>query len=186
MNLAELQPSEEIFKNCIIYERKLFIDARGSFTKLFARDFSKINDVLGQIQEVNLSVTSDVGTIRGMHFQMHPLEETKLVTCLGGIIDDVVIDLRPDSSTFLQYKIVQLTSTNQKSILIPKGVAHGFQALSKHTAVLYCVDSKFSPLHQRGVSPLDSFFDIPWKKKPKNISNQDLNWPKWEEVMKSE
>lgn len=180
MSLAELEPEEEVLPGCFVYERKNFQDQRGMFTKLFAVDFKRANEQLGTLKEVNLSTTLEPGTIRGMHYQLAPFQETKLVTCIGGEILDVIIDLRENSDSFLQHRKRILSATNFKSILIPKGFAHGFQALTENVQVLYCVDEKFVPSHQGGINPLDEFFSIDWPLEPINISTQDLNWEKWQ------
>ena len=180
MSLANLEPTEELLQDCFIYERNIFKDVRGSFSKLYSKNFTNLAQIMNEIKEINLSQTSEAGTIRGMHYQNSPYSETKLVTCVSGEIADVVIDLRQSSTTYLQHKITILSEQNHKSILIPKGFAHGFQSLSKNSKVLYCVDEVFMPSHQAGINPLDSFFNIAWPLVTHLISTQDQGWPMWE------
>lgn len=179
MSLADLEPSEEILQDCFIYTRKTFNDVRGTFSKLYSQNFTNLTQIMGGITEINLSQTTNLGTIRGMHYQNEPFSETKLVTCVSGEIADVVIDLRESSATYLQHKITILSERNHKSILIPKGFAHGFQSLSNDSKVLYCVDQAFKPSHQSGINPLDPFFSIAWPLQIGVISTQDLEWPTW-------
>ena len=179
MSLANLDPAEEILQDCFIYDRKIFKDDRGKFSKLYSETFTNLTRIMEGIKEINLSQTSELGTIRGMHFQNEPFSETKLVTCISGEIADVVIDLRESSATYLQHKVTILSQDNYKSILIPKGFAHGFQSLRNDSTVLYCVDEKYTPSHQAGVNPLDSFFNIAWPLATNRISAQDQGWPAW-------
>lgn len=154
-----------------------YIDERGLFCRLFCeKTLASLGISFNPVQS-NLSLSHTKGTLRGMHYQLPPYRETKLVTCLGGSLLDVVVDIDPSSPTYLQYKSFVLSSDQPTLLCIPKGFAHGFQALEDHTSLLYFVDAPYSPQHESGVLYNDPAIGIRWPLEPTSISAKDLNHP---------
>jgi len=152
-------------------------DARGQFTRLFCTDaFAPIRDGLRFVQ-VNQSITARRGTIRGLHFQQGPMQEAKLVRCLRGRVYDVAVDLRPASSTFGKWHAVELSEDNERSLFIPEGFAHGFQALTDDAHLLYQHTASFSPEHEGGVHHADPALGIQWPLPVTGVSARDNGLP---------
>jgi dTDP-4-dehydrorhamnose 3,5-epimerase len=150
-------------------------DARGSFSQIFNQDeFFPLGRSL-TIQQVNFSSTAMKGTIRGMHAQPGGIPEYKLVTCVRGAVWDVCVDLRKKSPTFLRWKAVELSENNALSLLIPPGVAHGFQAMSDDVELVYCHSAPYDPDSEIGVSAFDPLLAIPWPLGLSAISDRDRN-----------
>ena len=141
--------------------------------------------VLGHLQRINLdsefvqssiSVNKKKGTIRGMHFQVPPFAETKLITCTAGKIFDVLIDLRPDSKTFKKWQSIELDSKHYSSLYIPEGIAHGFQTLEDNSVLFYQISNIYKPDFSRGIRWNDPFFNIDWPLEISEISKKDLSY----------
>ena len=137
-------------------------DERGYFARTFCKDAFLANDLQVAFEQSSLSFNRCKRTLRGMHFQIAPFEEIKIVTCLQGSIYDVILDLRPNSKTFLQWYAVELNGNQGNSLYIPKGCAHGFQTLEDNTKVLYQISQSFVPAAYRGVRWNDPQFAITW------------------------
>jgi dTDP-4-dehydrorhamnose 3,5-epimerase len=157
----------------------VFQDHRGIFEKPHVSNQYKDSTIFTNLQEVNLSLTNEIGTIRGFHQQIEPDAETKIVTCVSGSVFDCVIDLRRNSKTFGGVFSIKLSANSGVSLMIPKGFAHGFQSLETSSALLYCVDSRYSPNSQTGINPLSSELIDLWPLKVRDISEQDKNLPLW-------
>ncbi len=152
-------------------------DDRGFFARLHCPDeFAKAGFPFVPAQ-TSLSRNGKVGTLRGMHFQAAPMEETKLVRVTRGRIFDVALDLRPASPTYLRWIGGELSGDNGRALLIPGGVAHGFITLEPETDVLYQIDRMFEPGHGRGVRWNDPAFRIDWPTAPVVISPADASYP---------
>ena len=152
-------------------------DARGFFARSFcAREFEDhgLNPSLAQC---NISYNRHAGTLRGMHFQAAPFEEAKLVRCTRGAIHDVIIDLRPDSPTFMQHVGVQLTPDARNMLYVPEGFAHGFLTLEDHTEVFYQMSEFYVPGAARGFRWDDPAFAIDWPAPVRVISERDAAYP---------
>ncbi len=160
-----------------IIEPELKVDERGYFTRIFCQEELVKTGLSFNVAQINQSLTKKKGTIRGMHFQKPPKAEDKIVQCLKGAIYDVVIDLRPDSSTYSQWVAEELSGQNKKMFFIPKGFAHGFQALVDNCEVQYFVSEFYSPEYARGIRWNDSRFNIQWPIKNPILSKKDKNWP---------
>ncbi|HEE9005555.1 TPA: dTDP-4-dehydrorhamnose 3,5-epimerase, partial [Campylobacter jejuni] len=146
-------------KTCIegvyIIKPKPICDERGYFERYFCtNDFEEIG-MKKPIIQINHSKTIGKGSIRGMHYQIPPFCETKIVRCLKGSILDVAIDIRKNSPTFLQYFSIELNEVNNKYLYIPEGFAHGFQVLSDEAEILYLVTQEFNSSADRGINPFD-------------------------------
>jgi dTDP-4-dehydrorhamnose 3,5-epimerase len=129
------------------------------------------------VVQANLSYNHHKGTLRGMHFQVAPHQETKLVRCTRGAIYDVIIDLRPDSPTYKRWIGVELTADNYRMLFVPRGFAHGFQTLADNSEVNYHVSEFYTPGAEGGVRYNDPQFDIVWPLEASVISEKDSNWP---------
>lgn len=164
-------------KDCFVITPKPIKDERGYFERYFcARDFREIG-FEKNIAQINHSLTKIKGTIRGMHFQLPPFCETKIVRCLKGEIYDVALDLRRNSPTFLQYFGVNLSEENGKYLLIPDGFAHGFQAISDDVEIVYLCSEFFDAKSDSVINPLDPKVAIKWQLSPTNLSQKDANAP---------
>lgn len=161
---------------CVI-ERAPFADARGQFRRLFcAAELAAISWTL-PVAQVNHSLTRAAGTVRGMHFQHPPHAEDKLVTCIAGSVWDVAVDLRAGSPTFLRWHAEMLSAENGRSMLIPKGVAHGFQAMSDDAALVYVHSTSYHPEAEGGLHPRDPRIGISWPLAIRELSEKDAGRP---------
>jgi dTDP-4-dehydrorhamnose 3,5-epimerase len=145
-----------------IITRQPIVDARGWFERAYCADTFAELGIFKTISQINRSFTVQKGSVRGMHFQTAPFMETKFVSCLKGEVFDVAVDLRANSPTFLQWHAEILSASNQRSLLIPEGYAHGFQTLSTDCEMLYLHTQKFDPASSSGVNPLDPRLAIAW------------------------
>lgn len=153
------------------------VDSRGYFTRVFAKEELKRSGIKYDIVHINRSLTRVKGTIRGIHFQVKPSQEDKLVQCFKGKVFDVAVDLRPRSKTFGKWIGIELSGDNQRLILIPKGCGHAFQTLEKDCIVEYLVSEYYSPKAERGYRYDDPSFKIKWPIKKAVLSDKDQNWP---------
>jgi dTDP-4-dehydrorhamnose 3,5-epimerase len=126
-------------------------DDRGFFARSFCQDEFVANGLLPDVLQCNLSYNHVAGTLRGMHYQLAPATEAKLVRCISGAIVDIIVDLRPDSPTYRQHVSVQLSASNRRSLYVPPMFAHGFQTLVDRTEVLYQVSERYAPGMERGL-----------------------------------
>jgi dTDP-4-dehydrorhamnose 3,5-epimerase len=157
-----------------IVEHSQVSDVRGSMTRLLDQDMKEVLAV-DSANQVLLSRTRDAGTVRGIHMQVHPHGETKLVSCLGGEILDVAVDLRPHSSTFGSWTSVHLTAENNRSLLVPPGCGHGFQSQTNGCEVLYIIHGKYEPQAERVLNPMDCDVAIKWPLTVRNLSRRDAS-----------
>lgn len=164
-------------KGVYIIEPEPKIDERGYFTRVFCQEEFKKNGLNFNIVQINRSFTKKKGTIRGMHFQKEPKAEDKIIQCLKGAIYNVILDLRKNSKTFAQWLAVELSEENKKMLLVPKGCANGFQALSDNCEILYFMSEFYSPDYAAGLRWNDPFLKIPWPIKNPFLSYKDKNWP---------
>lgn len=176
-SLTPMKFTESPLQNAWILEIEPRGDERGYFARTFCRNELEAHGLDATIVQSNSSYSRDAGTLRGMHYQKAPAEETKLIRCLRGSIFDVIIDLRPDSSTYLQSYGIELTADNLRMLYIPKGFAHGFMTLQDHTEVLYMVGEYYTPNCEDGLRYNDPKFNIEWPVEPSVVSEKDQNWP---------
>lgn len=167
--------NQHSFNGIKILDRSFFSDQRGSFSKVLSAKSLRDIGVEFSVKQINHSITSLAGSVRGMHFQKPPHHEKKLISCIKGEIFDVAIDLRADSDTFLQYFSVELSAENKKTILIPEGFAHGFQTLSDDCELLYAHSKEYIANSEGGLNPLDPFLNIKWPLAISKISDRDQN-----------
>ena len=149
------------------------LDERGWFARTFDKDEFKKIGFDGEWVQLNHSFTNKTATIRGMHYQLPPFAEIKLVRCIAGAVFDVIIDLRKGSSTFLQWFGIELSAENKKMIYIPVGFAHGFQTLTDNCELIYHHSQFYKPGFEAGIKYDDPMINITWQGKITNISNRD-------------
>ena len=164
-------------RGAYIIELKLIEDHRGFFARAWCKDEFTQHGLNVDVVQSNVGFSKAKGTLRGMHYQIAPYEETKLVRCTMGSIYDVIIDLRPDSPTYKQWVGVELTATNYKMIYLPEGFAHGYQTLTDHSETFYQTSQFYSPEASRGVRYDDPAFGIEWPMETRIISAADNGWP---------
>ena len=152
-----------------------FRDSRGAFLNGFRLQEEAFARSWGQrpIAQVNLSLTKEVGTVRGLHMQASPHSEAKIVRCLRGRVWDVAVDLRRESSTFGCWHALELTAATGNSLLIPEGCAHGFQVLEQNSELLYLHSGAWIPEAEIGVHCCDPHLAITWPFPPRGLSERD-------------
>ena len=155
-------------------------DKLGFFARSWCKKEFEFHGLVSTIVQSNLSFNKKAGTLRGMHYQVAPFEETKLFRCTKGVIYEVIIDLRVGSPTYKQWIGVELTEHNYKMLYVPEGFAHGFQTLKDNTEVIYHVSQFYSQEHERGIRWDDPFFNIEWPEAEERIiSEKDRSWPNY-------
>ena len=160
-----------------IIETEFFQDKRGKFGRLFCQNELREINHYKPIEQVNYSFTLKKGMIRGIHFQHPPKAEVKLIRCLHGTIFDVMVDLRRNSPTFLQWCGEILSQENKKMVYIPEGFAHGFQALEDNCEMLYLHTEFYSPSHDGGLRYDDPRIGIEWPLEVTEVSERDKHHP---------
>lgn len=160
-----------------VIEVEQHADSRGFFARTFCQEEFAAHGLNTQVLQCNISFNTRKGTLRGMHYQVAPFAEAKLVRCTAGSIYDVIVDLRPASATFRQYFAVELSAENRRSLYIPEEFAHGFQTLQNDTEVFYQMSQVYSPAHARGVRWDDSTFRVQWPADERIIIERDRNYP---------
>jgi dTDP-4-dehydrorhamnose 3,5-epimerase len=159
-----------------IVDLELRADDRGFFARTFcAREFEAQGIPAGMVQ-ANVSWNHTKGTLRGMHYQVEPATEPKLVRCIRGAIQDVIVDMRPESPTFLQHISVNLSADNRRSLYVPPMFAHGYLTLADDTEVSYQVGEFYTPGYERGLRYDDPTLGISWQASVSVISDKDTAW----------
>lgn len=151
-------------------------DARGGFARTWCAETFRARGLADALVQCSVSYNVRRGTLRGMHVQADPHGERKLVRCTTGAIYDVLLDLRPESPSFLRWQAFELTAANRHAVYIPKGVAHGFQTLTDGAEVFYQMADEFVPSSGRGVRYSDPAFGIEWPLPVAVISDRDANY----------
>ncbi len=162
-----------------IIEPEPLKDDRGFFSRTFCvNEYTELG-LNPHIVQCNISYNHIKGTVRGMHYQLAPHREVKVVRCTRGAIYDVIVDLRSDSTTYKQWVGVELTADNGKQLYVPTGFAHGYQTLEDSSEVSYQVSEFYSPQSEQGVRWNDPAFAITWPLKVHSISDKDMNHPEF-------
>jgi dTDP-4-dehydrorhamnose 3,5-epimerase len=152
-------------------------DDRGFFARVWCRREFAEKGLDAPFVQCNLASSRRQGTLRGLHYQADPHGEAKLVRCIRGSVFDVIVDLRPESASYLRWFGVELSDQNRRSIYVPAGCAHGYQALTDGCEVLYPVSAFYAPEAERGIRWNDPSFHIEWPLEPAHMSIKDRNWP---------
>ena len=169
--------TETALKGSYIISLEPYSDERGWFARTFCKkEFEAIGHHKEWVQ-MNHSFTTDKGTVRGMHFQLPPFSEIKMVRCVAGAVLDVIVDIREGSPTFLQWTGVELSAANKKMIYIPEGFAHGFQTLEENSELIYHHTAFYQPGVEAGLRYNDPAIKIDWPLAVQNISARDKEHP---------
>jgi dTDP-4-dehydrorhamnose 3,5-epimerase len=174
--------TETKLKGAYIINLQRLEDERGFFARTFCKQEFKKYGLNIEIAQSNISYSKKKGTLRGMHMQLAPFEESKLIKCNQGAIYDVIVDLRKKSKTFLQWIGAELTSKNNQMIYVPEGFAHGFITLQDNTEVSYQMNQFYTPGSEKGYRWNDPAFDIIWPMAPVVMAEKDKNFPLFEKV----
>lgn len=159
-----------------IVELEPLKDARGFFARTFCRREFEARGLKGTIAQSNLASNRKKGTLRGMHFQHPPAAETKLVRCTRGAIVDIIVDLRPESPTYLRHVAVELSADNQRALYVPERFAHGYQTLCDDTETSYQVGEFYTPGSEGGLRHDDPRLRLSWPLPVSVISEKDRAW----------
>ena len=152
-------------------------DDRGFFARVFCQNEFKAQGLHGNFVQMNNSLSAKAGTLRGMHYQLPPASEVKVVRAIKGALWDVIVDLRAGSPTYLKWFGAELTEDNRMMLYVPRGFGHGFITLSDHVETLYMVSDFYDPKSERGVRWNDPAIGIKWPRQPLEISEKDGAWP---------
>jgi dTDP-4-dehydrorhamnose 3,5-epimerase len=169
--------TETKLKGAFVIELEPFKDVRGFFARAWSdREFEAFG-LNARFVETNISFNKNKGTLRGMHYQLPPYAQVKLVRCTRGSIYDVIVDLRPDSPTFKQWFAVELSAENHLMLYVPGEFAHGFQTLEDDTEVSYQTSSYYAPEHARGLRWDDPAISIRWPTDNLVMIERDRDYP---------
>jgi dTDP-4-dehydrorhamnose 3,5-epimerase len=157
-------------------------DSRGFFARAFCQNEFKEHGLKPVIAQANVAFNAHKGTLRGMHFQYPPTAETKLVRCTRGAIVDIIVDLRPESPTYLKHVAVELNEDNGRALYVPERFAHGYQALRDKTETSYQVGEFYTPGSEGGLNPSDPKLGLTWPLPVSVISDKDKAWQPLSEI----
>jgi dTDP-4-dehydrorhamnose 3,5-epimerase len=157
-------------------------DSRGFFARTFCRRQFEEHGLQPVIAQTNVAFSRTRGILRGLHFQYPPAAEAKLVRCTRGAILDVVVDLRPESSTYLRHIAVELSVDNHRALYAPERFAHGYQVLEDATEIVYQTSEFYAPESAAGLRYNDPLLDLTWPLPPSQISDQDSVWKLLQEI----
>ena len=161
---------------CIVELEKLE-DERGFFARTWCRREFQEQGLVASVVQASTSFNTRAGTLRGMHYQAAPYQETKVVRCTSGAVYDVILDLRAESSTYKRWVAVELTAENGRMLYVPADFAHGFITLEDNTEVNYLISESYTPGAGRGIRWNDPEFAIEWACPVEVISEKDAGWP---------
>ena len=165
------------FEDCYLITPKPKRDIRGDFTRIFCK--KNISKYLKKynILQINYSLNKKKGTIRGLHFSDLRKKEIKIVSCIKGKVFDVLVDIRKNSKTYGKFISIELSEKNRKLLVIPPGVAHGFQSLTDNVMMSYYTNILYNKKFDKGINPIDKNLSINWPIRSKIISKKDKNLP---------
>lgn len=168
-------------KGAFIIELEKKEDSRGFFARIWCENEFNAHGIYRKPVQNNMSYSRKKGTIRGMHYQIAPHQESKLIRCVSGAIYDVIIDLRPDSPTYKKWFGAKLSEDNNSMLFVPEGFAHGFLTLRENTQVSYQVSAIYNFESERVIRYNDPLFKIKWPIEMNVISEKDKNYPDFKE-----
>ena len=169
---------ETKLKGAFVIEPEKHEDERGFFARSWCQKEFKVHGLNPNIVQANIALSLQKGTLRGMHYQIRPYQEAKLVRCIRGAVFDVIIDLRPNSITYCEWLGVELSAESHAMLYVPEGFAHGYLTLENNTEVFYMVSQFYTPDSERGVRWDDPVFNIEWPETSDLvISDKDQHWP---------
>jgi dTDP-4-dehydrorhamnose 3,5-epimerase len=169
--------TELALRGAFIVDMECRKDERGSFARSFCREEFHRHGLKTEVAQCNVSVNRRKGTLRGMHYQIPPKAEAKLVRCARGAVHDVIVDLRDGSPTRYRWVAVELSEGNSRMLYAPEGFAHGFQTLVDNAEVSYLMFESYSPEHARGIRWDDPVLGIEWLLPDPIVSERDRAYP---------
>jgi dTDP-4-dehydrorhamnose 3,5-epimerase len=165
-----------------VIEMEPKIDDRGIFARTFCREEFRAHGLKADVVQCNLSSNARRGTVRGLHYQLAPFAEVKMVRCTKGAIYDVIVDIRVSSPSYLQWFGVELTSRNQRVVYVPEGFAHGYETLADDSEVSYMVSQAYAPEYERGIRWNDPSLQIQWHVSRPIVSAKDQGYADYQRV----
>jgi dTDP-4-dehydrorhamnose 3,5-epimerase len=168
---------ETQLKGAYIIELEKREDHRGFFARGWDENIFIQHGLIGDVTQQNIAFSKKEGTIRGLHYQKAPHQETKVVRCTRGTIFDVIVDLRPNSATFKQWLGVKLAADDYRVLYVPKDFAQGFQSLEDNSEIMYLVSEVYTPSAEAGIRYNDPSIGIEWPLPVSMITEKDTNWP---------
>jgi dTDP-4-dehydrorhamnose 3,5-epimerase len=174
--------TETLLPGAFIVDVEPRTDARGRFARIFDSAEFRTLGLEPSVVEASIATNHRRGTMRGMHFQFPPSAETKYVRCTRGSLLDVIVDLRPESPTFLQHAAVELSAANGRGLYCPRRFAHGYQTLEDETEAMYLMGDTYAPADEGGLAYNDPRLDIAWPLAVTSINDRDRSWPPLAEV----
>lgn len=169
--------TESPLRGAFVIDLEQRVDERGFFARTFCANEFEEHGLRPVVAQANLSYNHRSGTLRGMHYQLPPAAETKLVRCTRGAIYDVIVDLREDSPTHMQHFGVELTAENRRALYVPELFGHGYLTLTAEAEVEYQVSEFYTPGQERGMRHDDPALAIEWPVAIEVISDKDAAWP---------
>jgi dTDP-4-dehydrorhamnose 3,5-epimerase len=163
-------------RDAFVLDLERLEDERGFFARTWCGKEFAAHGLNARLAQCSTSMTKKRGTLRGMHYQTVPFEEAKLVRCTRGSVHDVIVDIRPESSTYSRWFEIVLSADNRKSVYVPEGFAHGFLTLEDDTEVFYQISQHYSAEHARGFRWDDPLFGIKWPFEPGIMSERDRTY----------
>ena len=155
-------------------------DQRGAYGRGWQKSEFASRGLAAEFSQTNLVYTRSRGTLRGLHWQVAPCQQAKLLICTRGSVFEVIVDVRKESATFMKSVMVELSAGNPRMVYVPEGCAHGFLTLEGHSEVLYSSTTAYDPASERGVRYDDPAFAVQWPIEVKTVSLKDLSWPRFE------
>ncbi|MBV9174032.1 MAG: dTDP-4-dehydrorhamnose 3,5-epimerase family protein [Chloroflexi bacterium] len=174
--------TQTALQGAFILDLEQHADGRGFFARTFCQDEFRAHGLNPVVAQANVAFNRVRGTVRGMHFPFPPLQETKLVRVTRGALLDVIVDLRPESPTYLQHVAVELTADNHRGLYVPERFAHGYQTLEDATEATYEMGAMYAPDLQGGLRYSDPRLGIPWPLAVTEISDKDARAPLLDEI----
>jgi dTDP-4-dehydrorhamnose 3,5-epimerase len=168
--------TETVLQGPYIVDLETRMDARGFFARAFCQKEFDAHGLKSPIAQTNVAFNNQKGTVRGMHFQFPPAAEAKFVRCTRGAILDIIIDLRPESDTYLQHIAVDLTEDNHRALYVPERFAHGYQVLQDKTEVSYQASEFYTPGTEGGLLYNDPQLELNWPLTVTMVSEKDRAW----------
>ncbi len=152
-------------------------DNRGFFARGWDQTLLEQQGLIGNVTQQNIAFSKTKGTVRGLHYQKAPHQETKFIRCTRGAVFDVIVDLRPDSPTYKQWLGITLSMDDDRVLYMPKDFAHGFQALEDNSEIMYLVSEPYAPAFEGGIRYNDPSIRVEWPLPVTMISEKDMSWP---------
>jgi dTDP-4-dehydrorhamnose 3,5-epimerase len=174
--------TETELKGAFVIDLERREDSRGFFARAFCQDEFNEHGLKPVIAQANIAFNRRKGTLRGMHFQFPPAPETKLVRCTRGAILDIIVDLRPESATYLEHVAIELSADNYRALYVPERFAHGYQVLEDTTETSYQAGEFYAPGAEGGLRYDDPRLGVSWPLPVTEISEKDREWPLLSEI----